>query len=473
MDEWQTAFTEAEYDAIILGTGMKECLLSGLLAVDGMKVLHLDRNSYYGGACASVQPDQLYKLYKPDGSPNEAELGKLRDYNVDLIPKYIMADAQLVKVLIHTGVVNYMEYRPVDGSFVYRRGNIAKVPVTPKEAMSSPLMSTMEKTRAVQFFAWVDAYKADQPKTHVAGVFSRKTLDLPNMTGKDFLKYWALESDTCDFVTHALALFQDDSWMDTPANVLVEKIKLYKDSFLRFPNMTTPYIYPLYGLGELPQAFARLAAVYGGLYMLNRDIDEVVYDDSGKAIGVKAENVVAKAKRVIGDPSYFTGEKFNGLVKKSYKVVRTIAMIDHSIPNTNNCSSCQIIFPQNQVGRSNDIYLFAISADHKVTPSGHWLAIASTRVEGELDGLSAQQIAERELAAALPFIAPATEMFYDIYDMEEPVSDGTDNQVFISKSYDPTSHFETAVKDVLEMYQRITGKELELTDGPNREGAAQ
>ena len=46
----------------------------------------------------------------------------------------------------------------------------------------------------------------------------------------------------------------------------------------RFPNMTSPYLYPLYGLGELPQAFARLAAVHGGTYMLNRDLDgELVF----------------------------------------------------------------------------------------------------------------------------------------------------------------------------------------------------
>jgi hypothetical protein len=38
MDEWQSAFTETEYDAIVLGTGMKECLISGLLAVEGKKV---------------------------------------------------------------------------------------------------------------------------------------------------------------------------------------------------------------------------------------------------------------------------------------------------------------------------------------------------------------------------------------------------------------------------------------------------
>lgn len=40
---------DEEYDAIVLGTGLKECILSGMLSVSGKKVLHIDRNSYYGG----------------------------------------------------------------------------------------------------------------------------------------------------------------------------------------------------------------------------------------------------------------------------------------------------------------------------------------------------------------------------------------------------------------------------------------
>ena len=43
MDDWRSAFGE-EWDAVVLGTGMKECLLSGLLSVAGKKVLHLDKN---------------------------------------------------------------------------------------------------------------------------------------------------------------------------------------------------------------------------------------------------------------------------------------------------------------------------------------------------------------------------------------------------------------------------------------------
>ena len=33
---------DEEYDAIVCGTGLKECILSGLLSTHGKKVLHVD-----------------------------------------------------------------------------------------------------------------------------------------------------------------------------------------------------------------------------------------------------------------------------------------------------------------------------------------------------------------------------------------------------------------------------------------------
>lgn len=38
-----------EYDVVVLGTGLTECILSGVLSVKGKKVLHIDRNDHYGG----------------------------------------------------------------------------------------------------------------------------------------------------------------------------------------------------------------------------------------------------------------------------------------------------------------------------------------------------------------------------------------------------------------------------------------
>ena len=40
-------------------TALQECILSGLLSVSGKKVLHMDRNKYYGGESASLTLDQV------------------------------------------------------------------------------------------------------------------------------------------------------------------------------------------------------------------------------------------------------------------------------------------------------------------------------------------------------------------------------------------------------------------------------
>ena len=47
---------------IVLGTGLTECILSGLLSVEGKKVLHMDRNDYYGGDSASLNLTQVIQL---------------------------------------------------------------------------------------------------------------------------------------------------------------------------------------------------------------------------------------------------------------------------------------------------------------------------------------------------------------------------------------------------------------------------
>jgi len=48
-----------QYDVVILGTGLKECILSGVLSVEGKKVLHMDKNNYYGGDTASLNLKQV------------------------------------------------------------------------------------------------------------------------------------------------------------------------------------------------------------------------------------------------------------------------------------------------------------------------------------------------------------------------------------------------------------------------------
>jgi len=85
-----------EYDIIVLGTGLTECILSGLFSVSGKKVLHMDRNDYYGGEATSLCPlEKVYEKFRKGSPP--ASMGRGRDWNVDLVPKFLMANGKLVQ----------------------------------------------------------------------------------------------------------------------------------------------------------------------------------------------------------------------------------------------------------------------------------------------------------------------------------------------------------------------------------------
>jgi Rab GDP dissociation inhibitor len=73
--------------------------------------------------------------------------------------------------------------------------------------------------------------------------------------------------------------------MNLPAVRVIDKIKLYMDSMGRYGD--SPFIYPIYGLGGIPEGFSRISAVNGGTFMLNTDINEILFEN-GKVVGVKS-----------------------------------------------------------------------------------------------------------------------------------------------------------------------------------------
>ena len=93
----------------------------------------------------------MFERFRSGVTPH-AQLGASRDYNIDTAPKFIMANGKLVRVLVKTGVTRYLEFKAVDGSFVYTKGKICQVPATDFEALKSPLMGIFEKRRARKFF---------------------------------------------------------------------------------------------------------------------------------------------------------------------------------------------------------------------------------------------------------------------------------------------------------------------------------
>lgn len=44
---------------------------------------------------------------------------------------------ELVKLLIHTGVTRYLEFKSIEGSYVYKGGKVFKVPADETEALTT------------------------------------------------------------------------------------------------------------------------------------------------------------------------------------------------------------------------------------------------------------------------------------------------------------------------------------------------
>lgn len=182
--------------------------------------------------------------------------------------------------------------------------------------------------------------------------------------------------------------------------------------------------------------------------MLDKAADEILYEN-GVAVGIRSGSETAKAKQIVCDPSY-AKEK----VKTTGKVVRAICFLKHPIPNTFEADSVQIVIPQNELNRQHDVYVASVSNNHAVCPKDMYLAIVSTLVETDDP--------ESELKAGLDILGPIHDKFISVSDIEEPTTDGTAEQVFVSKSYDASSHFETVCDDVKSIYRRMTGSDLVL-----------
>lgn len=129
--------------------------------------------------------------------------------------QFMMANGALVRVLIHTDVTKYLNFKAVDGNFVYNKGKVCdqisvppstylyqfayyvakfsslvmnlvlcfqihKVPANDVEALKSPLMGLFEKRRARKFFIYVQDYEDSDPKSH-------EGLDLNKVTARDLI----------------------------------------------------------------------------------------------------------------------------------------------------------------------------------------------------------------------------------------------------------------------------------------------
>ena len=115
-----------EFDVVILGASLKQCVLAGILSeLNDKKVLLIDRHGYYGGAGPTLQLQQLFKYFGKLDS-DISQYGDPRSWNVDIAPKLLMANGTLVSLLVKTGVIKSLKFKTISSKFESRGGRLRR-----------------------------------------------------------------------------------------------------------------------------------------------------------------------------------------------------------------------------------------------------------------------------------------------------------------------------------------------------------
>ena len=189
------------------------------------------------------------------------------------------------------------------------------------------------------------------------------------------------------------------------------------------------------------------------LYINNCDVEEIIYDNNQQFKGIKTTTgKYIYGSILISEPTYM--EKFKKVQIKG-KIIRRICILNHPIPGTGECDSCQIIIPQNQINGKNDIFILQLGYGHCVCKKGYYVVFISSFIDSNN--------INKQLAPAMEIIGNTLECFDKIYSFYEPINKTFNDNIFISNSFLPQSHFEN---DFDEDFEVDDDDEFEINKNP-------
>lgn len=428
---------DGEYDFVVLGTGMAECALSWAHASKGRKVLQIDRHAEYGSDMRTLRYSELEHSAGTEEPENELmELDRF--FCIDLTPKLMLADGKVKELLERLGIFEVVDFVAIPGSFIYKHRKVHTVPSSERDAIRSGVIGILQKPRVVSFF-W------DVKKYFRMSKDEQKRVDMPATMREYFYKH-GLSKDAQEFIGHAVALNLDDNYLDRAPQETLENIHLFARSLTALEGSSrSPYIYPLYGISEISQAFSRKAAVNGAVFRLNTPVLDIEREGEEFLVWIhdpiENRRVSVRAKCLLGEPSYFTES-----VKAVCRVIRCICIVKGDVEIVKGTPSAQVIFLASELKRRNDIFLLVLGERECSAPRGFKIATISTVLEGENPVEETRFVVER--------LGNVVRMITTVRNVYEPGP--CPRNTFISRTIDQSTHFESLYTDIIRL-ARETG----------------
>ncbi|XVE82397.1 hypothetical protein DITRI_Ditri16bG0001200 [Diplodiscus trichospermus] len=329
------------FDLIVIGTGLPESILAAAASTASKSVLHLDPNPFYGSHFSSLShtdfPSFLISHSTPSPSSTPQSNGHhdfavydfatrplyssldissfspdllhqhSRKFNIDVAgPRVFFCADKSIDLMLKSGASQYLEFKSIDATFLGDdKGNLWSVPDSRAAIFKDKSLGLMEKNQLMRFFKLVQGHLAGEQGVKI----SEEDLQSPFV---DFLSKMGLPPKIKSFILYAIAMVDyDQEDVGVCRDLLktkdgIDQLALYNASVGRFPNALGALIYPVYGQGELSQAFCHRAAVKGSIYVLRMPVTALlVGKDNGCYKGVRlASGQDIFSKQLILDPSF-------------------------------------------------------------------------------------------------------------------------------------------------------------------------
>lgn len=125
--------------------------------------------------------------------------------------------------------------------------------------------------------------------------------DFEDKTFRSYLEHKRLTQNLIHYILYSIGMCDDQ----TLCLEGVSRVKKFLQSLGRYGN--SPFLFPMYGCGEIPQCFCRLSAVFGGIYCLKRPITEIQLNSTlDEFHAIKCNEQLIKAKSIV-----ISGTEFN------------------------------------------------------------------------------------------------------------------------------------------------------------------
>ncbi|NXN33085.1 RAE2 geranylgeranyltransferase, partial [Nycticryphes semicollaris] len=260
-----------------------------------------------------------------------------RRFNIDLVSKLLYSRGLLIDLLIKSNVSRYAEFKNATRILAFREGKVEQVPCSRADVFNSRQLTMVEKRMLMKFLTFCLDYEQHPDEYQ----------DYQSSTFAQFLSTRKLTPSLQHFILHSIAMVSE-----TDCSTLegLQATKKFLQCLGRYGN--TPFLFPLYGQGEIPQCFCRLCAVFGGIYCLRHPVQCLVVDkESGRCKAIVDHfGQRISANYFIVEDSYLSETVCTNVCYR--QISRAVLITDQSVLNTDSEQQVSILtVPPVDVGK--------------------------------------------------------------------------------------------------------------------------